>query len=113
MQNGKLHFFAFVKEFMLSKGWDVEKLILVEESSPDVNRILRIRLYRNFAFWFGNRWCRTQLPSCVTEGIRKKNPPGTSMSMVCNNKNILMAHLRDSALTNILDEEVDSVCAGG
>ena len=67
-------FLAFVEEFMLSKAWDVKKLILVEESSPDVNRILRKRLYHNFAFWFGNRGCRTQLPSCVTEGIRKKYP---------------------------------------
>ena len=67
-------FLTFVKDFMLSKAWDIKILTLVEKDSSNVNRILHKKLYHNLAFWFGDRGCRTELPSCITEGVRTKCP---------------------------------------
>ena len=66
-------FDVFREEFIETEMWtDAEKVILHQTvPNSDVNRVLRKRLYREFAMWNGTMTKPpTKLPDCVEKGVR-------------------------------------------
>ena len=92
--NNPCLFDVFRAEFIETEMWtDAEKVILLNAvPNSDVNRVLRKRLYREFAMWNGTMTKPpTKHPDCVKKGVqilylskyymgfkRSRNEPDTS-----------------------------------
>ena len=75
--NNPCLFDVFRAEFIETEMWtDAEKVILLQTvQNSDVNRVLRKRLYQEFAMWNGTMTKPpTKHPVCVEKGVRALYP---------------------------------------